>query len=378
MKQSRPAHVCFVAPYIESYLNPDSHRHVGGAERQQHLLAKRFRDAGHPVSFIAFQKDGPTSSRIDGFDLSRSLPRTNDLIHAPETLLRLAHDIRRIDADLYYVRGNPPLGILTSVSCSVLSKPLVYAIANDSNVELATLTKHHPVFRYNGAKLLYVDAIRRADLVIAQTAYQQRLLEKVFGIESRRIPNGYSLPPESHVRPASERSVVLWVGSLDPMQKHPERVIQLADRLPHVDFRIVGWSSNEAARQKIIEATAGRSNVAYEGYVPPGEIHRYYREAVALINTSDHEGFPNTFLEAWRFAVPVASLYFSLDDVLEENDIGAHAGSLDRMEEIVAEWWNDRDRAEEIGRNGRQYVNENYTMDVVFDRYSKVFESAMQ
>ncbi len=257
------AHVCFICPYIESYLKPGSGTHVGGAERQQHLLATQLQENGNDVSFITFEGDGDRYERIDGFDCWRTLPPTNDVRRTPSVLVKLLRSIRRVDADVFYVRGNPPLCILSSYCCSLLGERLVYVVANDSNVELSRLSTHHGMFEYTLPKLGYVDAMRRADQVVAQTEHQRTILNDVFGIDATVISNGYTVPDETALRPAQERSYVLWVGSLDPDQKRPERVCELAERLPDVPFKMVGWTTDESYRETLIKQMSAHSNLSF-------------------------------------------------------------------------------------------------------------------
>ncbi len=367
------SHVCFISPYIRAYLEPGAETHVGGAQRQQYLLASQLKERGHTVSFVSFESGGDTRERLDGFDVWNTLPTTNDVVAAPKALARVFRTIRRIDADLFYVRGNPPLCILASYCSSLLGESLVYVVANDSNVELSKLPTHHGVFEYTVPKLAYVDAIRRADRVVAQTGHQRDILADVFGIPSTVVPNGYTVPPDDEVVPPSERGHVLWVGTLDPDQKRPELFLDLAERLPAVEFRMVGWSDDVAYRNGIIDRAAALPNLRFEGFVPPDEIDRHYRDAVAYVNTSAYEGFPNTVLESWRFAVPVVSLRAVLDGLLTEEAVGYRTGTMDELTETVARLWNDRDEVAATGRNGREYLQDNYALDAVYETYAGVF-----
>ena len=366
-------HVCFICPYIYGYLKPGSRKTVGGAERQQHLIATQLQEAGAAVSFITFDDDGQRHEQIDGFDVWKTLPTTNSVRRAPTVVYNLLKSIRRVDADVYYVRGNPPLCILTSYCCGLVGKPFVYCVANDSNIELARLSNHHSMFRYTVPKLAYVDAIRRADAVVAQTEYQQQLLDRVFGIDSAVVPNVYAVPPDEELVAAVDREFVLWVGSLDPDQKKPMRFVRLAEQLPEIEFVMIGWTPDEAFRTEIRERADTLSNLRFEGFVPPDEIDRYYRRAALFVNTSDYEGFPNTFLEAWRFAVPVVSLHHTLDGLLSAGEVGLHAGSVETLVDQVEQLAGDPERAATLGRNGREYLREHYSVAVARETYSRLF-----
>lgn len=367
------ADICFICPYIEPYLDPGSDTHTGGAERQQYLLASELRDRGHNVSFISFESEKQTNERIDGFEVWRTLPRTNSLTDTPAVLAALIRSIRRVDADVFYVRGNPPLAVLSSYCCALLGKGLVYVVANDSNVELAHLPDHHGMFEYTLPKLGYVDAMDRADQVVAQTDHQHAILGDVFGIDSTVVPNGYTLPASKRLRPAEQREYVLWVGSLDPDQKQPGRLVDLAERCPGVQFRLIGSDGDEAVERRITERAGALPNLQYEGFVPPDEIDERYRDAVALLNTSAYEGFPNTFLEAWRFGVPVLTLNEVLDGVLEREGIGRQAGTMDGLAETVERFWRDPELAGDVGAAGREYLQENYSLDRVVGEYGDIF-----
>lgn len=370
-------HVCFICPYIEPYLEPGSSERVGGAERQQHLLAQRLRDRGADVSFIGFEGDGDEREQIDGFELWRTLPPTNSIRRSPEVLFKLLRSIRRVDADLFYVRGNPPLCMLSSYCCRVLGEQLVYVVANDSNLELARLSDHHGMFEYTLPKLGYLDAMRRASNVVAQTAYQRDVLGDVFGIDSTVIPNGYTVPPAEQTLAGDERQYVLWVGSLDPDQKRPGRYLDVAEQLPAVQFRMIGSPDDEACEAQLRSRAGELDNLQFEGFVPPDEIDQYYRNALALVNTSAYEGFPNTYLEAWRYSVPVLELDEMLDGLVEQEKLGRQAGTVDELQQLVQRYWNDPASAAALGRRGRAFLDEEYSLDTVTDEYEAVFRTVL-
>ena len=64
------------------------------------------------------------------------------------------------------------------------------------------------------------------------------------------------------------------------------------------------------------------SNVKYCGQVTPDKDLQVIANAAILLSTSDQEGFPNTFLEAWSAGTPVVSLKIDPDRIIEQMGLG--------------------------------------------------------
>ena len=56
--------------------------------------------------------------------------------------------------------------------------------------------------------------------------------------------------------------------------------------------------------------------------VPKEEVTRLLQQSRMLLNTSDAEGFPNTFLQAAQLGVPIVSLHVDPERMLAEYDCG--------------------------------------------------------
>ncbi len=362
-------HICFICPYIQGYLNPGEDRAVGGAERQQYLIACEFRNKGHNVSFITFRENSQIKQEsVDGFNVIYSLPKTNDSKYIFHSLSSIYKSMRDINADMYYVRGNPPLCILSSLAAKLLRKNYVYCVANDSNIQKRGLKNHHDLFKYSIVRSAFFHSIKSAEVVISQTEKQKSILNDEHGITSVKIPNMYEKPDDCRIEEADERKYILWVGSLTK-QKMPQRYVELAKCNPNIQFKMVGPSTNSEFGKDIATHSKKMANFEYIGFVPPDQIDKYYKNAIALVNTSDYEGFPNTFLEAWRYGIPVLSLYFDLDKALQINDIGVHAGSMQNLSQTIQKFASEPDVAYEIGMNGRKYFTQNFRKDKVFKKY---------
>lgn len=359
--------ICFVAPYGYRYLDPENDDPTGGAQRQQYLLATELRDRGYDVGFIVEDVGQPTEQYIDGMLVRTGCPTDVSPLTLPGKTLGILRAIWEMEANTYYVRGAPRITIATALGCAVFRRRFIFCVANDADVERVHLNQRYGL----PIRAAYLWALKSADAVIAQSDYQQKVLEENFDLASEVIPNGYSLPDESAVLPAKEREFVLWVGSSDEEQKRPELFLELAEQLPTLDFVMVSMPTHDddGYHQELTRKAGNVPNVEFIGGVPPDEIHEYYRRAQLLVNTSAYEGFPNTFLEAWRFATPVVSLSFDLDGTLKNEAVGTLAGSSDQLVTEVQILVGDTNQRGNLGDNGRSLVEAEFSLDGLTTKY---------
>lgn len=114
-------------------------------------------------------------------------------------------------------------------------------------------------------------------------------------------------------------------------------------------------------------------NVEFMGFVPYGEVERHFDEASLFINTSDHEGFPNTFLQAWARGIPTVS-FVNCGARDTHGPIGAVVDDLNEMRASVARITSDRDVWLEESTRCSQYFQANHAMPAVIARYRALFD----
>jgi glycosyltransferase involved in cell wall biosynthesis len=213
-------------------------------------------------------------------------------------------------------------------------------------------------------QLLYRLGLVAMHAVVAQTNQQAELARRSFGLEPVVIPN--ICAPVGRRKEVGEH--VLWIGSLTTV-KDPLAYVELAERLPEIPFVMVAHDHPTRCRElaAAVRARAARiPNLHLLPRRPLGELSALYARAVAVVNTSRFEGFPNTFLEGWARAVPVVSLRIDPDGVISRYGMGVAAGgSIALAANGLRRYFEDEAAASAAGEAGYRYVEQTHTPEVV-------------
>lgn len=346
-------------------------RYVGGESVQHVLLARAWRDLGHDVTLVVHDEgqgprrvhDGITAlaahSRNGGIPGLRFFhPRASKLVGA----------LSDADADVYY---QSPAGANTGFTawfCRMTNRKFMFRVASDSDVG-----KEHARIRFGRDRMLYDFGLKRADVIAAQTEFQARKLRENHGLESAVVNMMVEQPARIGESPARDIDV-LWLSNLRPL-KRPELALELARQLPEVKFTVAGgpMPGERTYYDDVAAAAARLPNVTMLGPVRYADTGALFDRAKVFLNTSDVEGFPNTFLQAWIRGVPVVS-FFDPDGLVHRKQLGRIAGSLDDMREALRGLLEVDVHRELVGRRAREFAQTEFGAGVAA-RYLELLES---
>jgi glycosyltransferase involved in cell wall biosynthesis len=273
--------------------------------------------------------------------------------------------LHRADAAVYYQRTSDTLTGVVAAFCRLRGRRFVFGVGEDGDC-LPSL----PNCGTARERALYRFGLRRADLVVAQTSWQQEALRRHFGIPSVLIRSAAPDPGEPSRLPSPGRPRFLWAGRVAP-QKRPDLLVDLARRCPEAEFDVVGTAQDGGSGPAFAAAALSLPNLKLHGFVPQTELGRFYEPATALVCTSVREGFPNTFLEAWARARPVLTTV-DPDGVVEREGLGLAAPAVEELAEGVRRLSTRGEDWAGMSRRARAYYLREHQPDRVLDAFEAV------
>ncbi|MCX5672205.1 MAG: glycosyltransferase family 4 protein [Planctomycetota bacterium] len=378
MTSSNAPSICFVAHSAYGALTGGRHCHIGGIQRQQAMMAKWLAKRGWRVSMITWDEGQPQSKVVDGvrvIKMCRADACVKGVRFFHPKWTSLVHALRAADADVYYQNTAEYVTGQVALWCRRHGKKFVYSVANDPDCD-PRLPRMHTLRE----RILYRYGLRRADSVVAQTQKQQGMLREGFGLESVVLPMPCPGPADAgYAAPAPpippNRPRILWVGRICE-QKRPDRLTELAAALPEWRFDFVGPGGGDTYSQDVCRRATGLPNVTVHGPVPRDRMPGLYQQAACLLCTSDFEGFPNTFLEAWSQGLPMVTT-FDPDDLIARRELGLVAGDVPGLAAAVRRLLTSPDLYRRLSQNARQYYLENHTVEVAMPRFERLFSDVV-
>jgi glycosyltransferase involved in cell wall biosynthesis len=366
--------VCFLGlDLLPALAREYAHLGIGGAQLQMSLIAKALVERGHAVSMVVSDYGQPDGAQWHGVKTFKTCRLTDGV-----PVLRFVHPrwtsiwsaLRRADADVYFTScAGMHVGLL-AMFCRAHQRGFVFRLAHDSDAD-----PNRFLIKYRRDKWLYAYGLQRAHTVLCQNEQQRSDLLRNYGIEAVPI-RSLSDKPEQ-VLPLSKRDIaVLWVNNIREL-KRPDLALDLAARLPEVAVHVVGGElpQHRESYRAFVQAAQTQPNVHLHGRVPYHDVGRLYDRARVFVNTSDSEGFPNSFLMAWRRGVPVVS-FVDPDGLIAQRGLGCKVSSLAEMATAVARLLSDAAVWQRVSARCTAYMDQHFSEEALLTPYLAAIQQA--
>lgn len=361
MNNGKKIKICFIAPKAYPIFNPKVGTYFGGAEVDLYYLATELaKDNAFEVSFIVADYRQNDVETIEGVTVLKSLDFRKNVF---DGLLRTWRALKQADADIYFLKCASPGVPLAVMFCKLHRRICLYRLASllESN---GTYVRQHPVLGR-----LFAWSLRRAELVFAQNAIDTENLTRTMGISSHVIPNGHPLPQMQQQR----RDTILWVGRDDTIKK-PWLFLDLAEAVPSEHFTMVCQTLNNDQNYSNLVARAGKiQNLQFIRHAPFNKIDAYFQRTKVFVNTSDAEGFPNTFIQACKCGTAILSFKVNPDGFLDKFGCGVNCDGdqgkmVDSLRDLLI-----GEKYLELGKRARKYAEQNHDIKKIIEEYKKIF-----
>lgn len=313
----------FLSGHAHLALDPSSRRSSGGAELQVALLSRELAARGHEAVILAAD-----TGEIDGVVWEGVRIRTGgrfdtglpaDTVRALPRLIRL---LRAEQPKYVLVYGWTAWLYLLCQLRALVRFRVIFVCALDAEIN-GGFRRANP---FRG--LLFERGMRLSDARLAITEHQARLFRE------RGMPCTVTrllLPQTKFAAPERKSIDLLWVARCHPV-KRPHLFLDLAERLPKARCRMICSVQDESLWQSVSTRASGLRNVEFLEAAPYREIQRHFNEANIFVNTSEHEGVPNTFIHSGLGHAAILSLTVDPDGMFRRFQAGLCAsGDFERL-----------------------------------------------
>jgi len=362
--EARRVKVCFVAPKAYPLFEPAVKEVFGGAEVDLYYLATELaKDDNFEVSFITADYDQGASETRRGIKIIKSLKFCENSVKGAVKIWRA---MKGAGADIYMLKTASAGVPLAAVFCKINQKTFVYRTAHEQECN-GNYINDHPLMG-----LVFKLSLKTAKYVFSQNKMDQQNLKQTTGVSSIFIRNGHQLCNLTD----SKKDTILWVARSSSF-KNPYLFIKLAEQLPQENFTMICQRAIEDKNYNALVSEAKKlSNLEFVQQVAFSDIGKFFQRAKVLVNTSDGEGFPNTFIQAGKYGAAVLSLNVNPDAILDKYKCGICAGGdwerfVDSLRSML-----ENDKYIEMGKMGRKYVEENHDISKIINQYKGMFAKA--
>ena len=332
----------------------DDKRLTGGSERQMRYIADALIYEGIPVQILTSNVVSKVRCSNSGFTLE-SVWSNQEF-----KLIRIAAVIRAICMSnrFIYLRGLSKANMFVTFLGRIFGKKITVGMTSD--------------LQCVKSQNLWTNIVRKlqllfSDNILTQTYQQREMLIEHFSCESAvvfNVINPHRFDGNVKSLDFEQKDIdVIWIGNFDP-RKSMDIYLTLSNSLVGLNFGVIGGTHPDHVEygEIIVKEISESRNLIHFGHVNPDEIGKYLSRSKILVSTSQpsgegvsKEGFPNVFLEAWYFGVPVVSLYSNPSGLLDSNELGVLCSDQHDAIQIIEQLTGDQNLWRKMVSNSREF-----------------------
>ncbi len=348
----------------EALFNKNSKRTFGGASVQMYNIAKELDNYKEIKTYSLI----PNYQKIEfgdnkKFNLVKAFDEEENIIFKTIKLYKI---LGKIKPDVIIQRGLTIFSCLLAKYCAIKGIKFIYMFASDMESEGKYQTSQKKCFLFN---ILLKNSYK---LIVQNNAQKENLLNK-YAKDSIILESGFLIPKKNMLK----KKNILWVGRSDFLKK-PNLFIELAKKFSEYYFIMICPQSKRISKQDYnrIKSNANKiKNLEFLEFVKFDEIDSYFNRAKLFINTSDYEGFPQTFIQATINSTPIISLNANPNNFLDKYHYGfCSNGDFELMKKQIKNILEDEKQWQKMSENGYHYVRESHDIKKNIKKLLKIIK----
>jgi len=207
-------------------------------------------------------------------------------------------------------------------------------------------------------------ALKNATYLVTQNSFQQEQIKRRYGRNGIRIAQMTPEVDQLLIEKGDNTINIVWIANLKEL-KRPEVFVKIAKSLNenlNCQFYVIGHCPS-SYKSMIDDAEQNLRNFKYLGELSHNEVNDWLCKSHILINTSDYEGFSNTFVQAWMRKVIVLSMNSNPDNIIVNQMIGFICPSINEMKEKIESLIENREIRQEMSDLAYDYALENHSLE---------------
>ena len=375
---------------------------IGGAEKQAQLLAKKLMEAGVVVYIVTgcWKFGTARKARIDGIRIFRNFTcwgmfgvkgvRTlSGLIYMFTLGLYLL--IHRREYDIIHVhQALYPAFTSVFVGKQILGKPVLVKTASSGKTSDIESLKRFPL-----GKLQLKFLLKKMECLVAVSKVSGEDFEEIGYPKERiiNIPNGVEIPEGNKTSYGQVVHVITTARlsrekGVDTLIKAWKNVVTKEKSLK---LTIIGGGPLEEDMKRMTQSLNIIESLEFLGFIDHPQ--RYLKNADMFILSSRTEGMSNALLEAMSYGIPCIATNVGGNGelmggwekgirlgefVTARNGLLVNADDVNGLSEAIFYLLRHQEKREELGKRGREFIKDIYSIDSIADRYIHLYQSMLR
>ena len=197
-------------------------------------------------------------------------------------------------------------------------------------------------------------------------------VQKLSECDDFDVRSGYKIPEDKHI--------VLFLGRIGK-EKNITEILQYLENIDRDDivFIIAGAGPFLSELKDICSNSKIRDRLIFTGMIDSSKVGNFYSQADVFVSASTSETQGLTFIESMACSTPIICRHDDcLDGVLIDGKTGYGYDTEEEFIEYINQILDNEKLRDEMGKNCKQLVDENYTEDSFANKIEQIYKKVIE